>query len=160
MTASQGPLPPGSPRPTAASAGPLSFAVFALARAHRARAAQLLHRIGLHPGQEQVLMQLMDHDGQTQSELLDSVGLDQSTLSRSLRRLEQAGLVARAPAAHDRRVRLVGLTDRGRALRAPLEAAWAELEAVSVRDLDPGEAARFIALAGVVERAVARRPVG
>ena len=62
--------------PSCAQGGKLSYAIFTLARAHRSYAAELLRELGLHPGQELLLMQLLDRDGQTQSELLDSVGLD------------------------------------------------------------------------------------
>ena len=76
--------------PSCAQGGKLSYAIFTLARAHRGYAAELLRELGLHPGQELLLMQLLDRDGQTQSELLDSVGLDHSTVSKSLGRMEEA----------------------------------------------------------------------
>ena len=150
-----------SPRPPAppstAAAGPLSFAIFSLARAHRGYAAQLLRDLGLHPGQELLLMQLLERDGQAQSELLAAVGLDHSTVSKSLRRMQEAGLVTRTAAEHDRRVLVVSLTDAGRALRPALTAMWAELERVSTRDLDPAAAAAFIATAAAVQRSVEER---
>jgi len=48
-----------------------------------------------------------------QSELLAAVGLDHSTVSKSLRRMQEAGLLTREPAEHDRRVMRVSLTDKG-----------------------------------------------
>src|SRR4051812_17786031 len=108
--------------PTTAGGGPMSYAIFQLARAHRAYAAALLRAMDLHPGQELLLMQLFDRDGQTQSELLESVGLDHSTVSKSLRRMQVAGLLIREPAEHDRRVMGVHRTDKGRAMREPLAA--------------------------------------
>jgi DNA-binding MarR family transcriptional regulator len=84
----------------------------------------MLREMDLHPGQELLLMQLLDRDGQTQSELLESVGLDHSTVSKSLRRMQDAGLLVREPAEHDRRVMVVHLTDKGRAMREPLAAMW------------------------------------
>ncbi|CAM5742383.1 NADPH dehydrogenase [Streptomyces alboniger] len=100
------PTPPEEPHhasphtriPTTADEGPMSYAIFQLARAHRARAAAMLREMDLHPGQELLLMQLLDRDGQTQSELLESVGLDHSTVSKSLRRMQDAGLLNREPA--------------------------------------------------------------
>ena len=147
--------PPANPGVTAA--GPVSFAIFALARAHRAFAAELLRDLGLYPGQELLLMQLLDRDDQTQSELLEAVGLDHSTVSRSLRRMQEAGLLTRRPAESDRRVMLVSLTDRGRALREPLQEMWSTLERVTVRDLDAGTAERFVDTAARVRRAVETR---
>lgn len=138
--------------------GPLSFAIFSLARTHRSLAATMLREVGLHPGQELLLMQLLDRDGQTQSELLASVGLDHSTVSKSLRRMQDAGLLRREPAAHDRRVQLVHLTDKGRAMRAPLEAIWARLEARSTRGLQPEQIDTFVALARTVEHSLRSEP--
>jgi MarR family transcriptional regulator, organic hydroperoxide resistance regulator len=142
-------------RTTLARHGPLSFSVFALARAHRAYAAQILRGMGLHPGQELLLMQLLDRDGQTQSELLDAVGLDHSTVSKSLRRMQEAGLLTRAPAEHDRRVLRVYLTDKGRAMREPLDAMWSRLEQVSVAGLGEDAVRQFVATAEAIERSIA-----
>jgi MarR family transcriptional regulator, organic hydroperoxide resistance regulator len=146
---------PGTPG--AAATGPLSYAVFSLARAHRGYAARLLRELGLHPGQELLLMQLLDRDHQLQSELLDSVGLDHSTVSKSLRRMQDAGLLVRQPTPEDRRALVVSLTDKGRAMREPLRGMWAELERVSVRDLDATAVRTFIDLAHTIQAAVVRR---
>ncbi|MFD0317825.1 MarR family winged helix-turn-helix transcriptional regulator [Streptomyces flavalbus] len=135
------------PTPNTARDGRLSYAVFQLARVHRAQAAAMLREMELHPGQELLLMQLFDRDGQTQSELLDSVGLDHSTVSKSLRRMQDAGLLTREPAAHDRRVMVVHLTEKGRALREPIAAMWRTLEEASVQGLTADEIETFIRIA-------------
>jgi DNA-binding MarR family transcriptional regulator len=128
----------------------MSYAIFELARAHRGQAAAMLRRMGLHPGQELLLMHLLDRDGQTQSELLDSVGLDHSTVSKSLRRMQDAGLVVREPAEHDRRVMVVHLTDKGRAMREPLAAMWRALEATTAQHLSARQAEAFVQTAYTV----------
>ncbi|MFS8200899.1 MarR family winged helix-turn-helix transcriptional regulator [Streptomyces sp. CWNU-52B] len=140
--------------PSAARDGHLSYAIFQLARAHRGHAATMLRAMRLHPGQELLLMQLFDRDGQTQSELLESAGLDHSTVSKSLRRMQEAGLLTREPAAHDRRVMVVHLTDAGRALRAPIADMWRTLEEISVRDLTAQQIEAFTASAYAIERSV------
>ncbi|MFF0089187.1 MarR family winged helix-turn-helix transcriptional regulator [Streptomyces canus] len=140
--------------PTTAGEGPMSYAIFQLARAHRARAAAMLREMDLHPGQELLLMQLLDRDGQTQSELLESVGLDHSTVSKSLRRMQDAGLLVREPAAHDRRVMVVHLTDKGRALRGPIAAMWQTLEETSARDLSAEQAESFVRIAYAITDAI------
>ncbi|BBA99827.1 putative MarR family transcriptional regulator [Actinacidiphila reveromycinica] len=146
--------PPPPEPPATARDGRLSYAVFQLARAHRARAAAMLRTMNLHPGQELLLMQLFDRDGQTQAELLERVGLDHSTVSKSLRRMQESGLLTREPAAHDRRVMVVSLTDAGRALQEPIAEMWRTLERISVRDLAPDQVEAFTAWAYVVERSV------
>jgi len=144
--------PSGQPR--TARGGPLSYAIFSLARAHRGYAAQLLRRLGLHPGQELLLMQLLDRDGQLQSELLSSVGLDQSTVSKSLRRMQEAGLLVREPAPHDGRALSVTLTDRGRALEGPLAELWSELDAAAGADLSSEAVTAFIRTASAIQQAI------
>jgi MarR family transcriptional regulator, organic hydroperoxide resistance regulator len=151
-------MPTPEPRiPTTAGAGPMSYAIFQLARAHRAYAAAMLREMDLHPGQELLLMHLLDRDGQTQSELLDSVGLDHSTVSKSLRRMQDAGLLIREPAAHDRRVMVVHLTDKGRAMREPLAALWRALEETSARNLSEQQAESFVETAYAITEAISSR---
>ena len=145
------------PIPTTASEGPMSYAIFQLARAHRARAAAMLREMDLHPGQELLLMQLLDRDGQTQSELLESVGLDHSTVSKSLRRMQDAGLLIREPAEHDRRVLVVHLTDQGRAMREPLAAMWRALEETSALNLSAQQAESFVRIAYAIADAINSR---
>lgn len=143
--------------PSTAGEGPMSYAIFQLARAHRARAGVMLREMDLHPGQELLLMQLLDRDGQTQSELLESVGLDHSTVSKSVRRMQDAGLLIREPAEHDRRVMVVHLTDKGRALRDPLAAMWRALEETSARNLSAQQAESFVSTAYAIADAINSR---
>ena len=140
--------------PTTACTGPMSYAIFQLARAHRVSAAAMLREMDLHLGQELLLMQLLDRDGQTQSELLESVGLDHSTVSKSLRRMQDAGLLIREPAQHDRRVMVVHLTDKGRAMREPIAAMWQALEETSARDLSAQQAESFVRTAHSIADAI------
>jgi DNA-binding MarR family transcriptional regulator len=148
---------PDARPPSTARDGRLSYAVFQLARAHRGHAAAMLRTMNLHPGQELLLMQLFDRDGQTQSELLDSVGLDHSTVSKSLRRMQDAGLLTREPAEHDRRVMVVRLTDAGRALRGPIADMWRSLEELSVQDLTREQVESFTRTAYVIEQSIKKR---
>ncbi|MFE5406155.1 MarR family winged helix-turn-helix transcriptional regulator [Streptomyces sp. NPDC056580] len=140
--------------PSTARDGSLSYAVFQLARAHRGHAAAMLRAMNLHPGQELLLMQLFDRDGQTQSELLESVGLDHSTVSKSLRRMQEAGLLTREPAEHDRRVMVVRLTDAGHAMREPIADMWRALERLSVRNLTADQVEAFTETAYTIEQSI------
>ena len=143
--------------PSCAQGGKLSYAIFTLARAHRSYAAELLRELGLHPGQELLLMQLLDRDGQTQSELLDSVGLDHSTVSKSLGRMEEAGFVTRAPDETDKRVLRVHLTRKGLAMKSKIASMWAKLEQTTVANLDASAIRSFISLATTVQRSLVNR---
>jgi len=136
---------------------PLSHALFLLARAHRAYAAALLRSHGLHPGQELLLMQLFEQDHLTQAALLDAAGLDHSTLSRSLTRMEAAGLVARRPSEEDRRAVVVSLTPKGNSLRAPLHEVWAELERTTAGGLSATARDRLVRQLHAIRTAVVER---
>lgn len=125
---------------------PVSWAVFALARTHRAKAAALLGSLGLFPGQELILLQLWESDGLSQKTLGAMQKLDHSTIAKSIKRLEEAGLVRRERSPEDARVSLVHLTDAGRSLEPATRAAWAELERYSVRNLTAAERHGFIRL--------------
>lgn len=92
--------------------------------------------------------------GQPAKELARATGMDQSTASRNLAVLEARGLVASAPAARDRRQRLVKLTRRGRTTLIRAYPRWqkaqAELAAMTGDLTD-------LAAVGRVLRRVARR---
>ena len=126
---------------------PVSFAIFALARAHRGLAGAMLAELGLFPGQELIIMQLSERDGRSQKELVEALRLDHSTIAKSLRRMENAGLVTRVTAVDDARVKLVSLTPAGRALEERILQVWAELERLSTRALGEREQAQFVELA-------------
>jgi DNA-binding MarR family transcriptional regulator len=120
--------------PTAAGGGPVSHAIFRLARLHRMYAGQLLRRIGLHPGQELVMMQLWDLGPQRQTDLVRLMDSDAATMTRTIQRLEQAGFVRRRPSPTDRRASIIEPTTASHALRREVERVWTELE-----DLVTGE---------------------
>ena len=86
-----------------ASGGPVSHAIFRVARVHRMIAGQLLRRVGLHPGQELVMMQLWELGPQRQVDLIRLLDSDAATMTRTIRRLEHAGFVRRRPCIDDRR---------------------------------------------------------
>ena len=117
----------------------LNYLLVQIARSHRNRAQELLSGIGLHVGQELLLLHLSLGDGVTQSELAEEICVQPATLTRSLDRLTRAGLVERRVDAEDQRVSRVYLTEEGRAQRAPIEQIWRELEAWSFANLTTEE---------------------
>lgn len=113
----------------------VSFALARAGMAHRARAHQLLAEVGLHPGQEFLLRILWREGGATPGELAERLGVEPATVTKSLRRLESAGLVERGPDPDDgRRVR-VTLTAAGRDLESRTREVWDQLEANTVAGL-------------------------
>ncbi|MDD9150587.1 MarR family winged helix-turn-helix transcriptional regulator [Sporolactobacillus sp. CQH2019] len=118
---------------------PVSFAIFALSRSHRALAARMIRKAGLFPGQEIMLMQLWDRDGQSQNCLGRTLCLDHSTVAKSVCRLEAAGLVVRHRSEKDGRVTLVSLTRAGRDLKEKVLGFWSDLESITTEGLTERE---------------------
>jgi DNA-binding MarR family transcriptional regulator len=88
---------------------------------------ELLGELGLHRGEPWVLYALWDRDGLTQSELTKQLNRSPSTITKTVQRMEKAGLVERRPDAHDERLSHVYLTDAGRAIRPAVEGVWQRL---------------------------------
>ncbi|MGW7426733.1 MarR family winged helix-turn-helix transcriptional regulator [Streptomyces sp. NPDC054813] len=133
--------------PTVAGA-PMSEVLFRAARAHRITAGHLLRETGLYPGQELLMMRLWEQGEQRQADLIKTLGLDPSTVTKMLQRLEQSGFVSRSPSPADRRSVLVTTTRAGQALRDRVLRAWRDLEAVTATgftDEEYRQAMRFLA---------------
>jgi DNA-binding MarR family transcriptional regulator len=110
---------------------PLGYQLAQTCKAHRNKAGSLLAPIGLHTGQELILAHLGNEDGQTQSELVDVLCVQPATITKSLDRLEAAGLVRRRSDFEDGRVSRIHLTERGRSIQQQIEQVWQEMETIS-----------------------------
>jgi len=113
------------------------FALYTASRAVTARYRPLLDELGITYPQYLVLLVLWERDARTVKELGAALRLDSSTLSPLLKRLEAAGLVARARRSDDERSVTVRLTEAGGALRERAGAVPARL--VCDGGLDIGE---------------------
>ncbi|MDP9461837.1 MAG: MarR family transcriptional regulator [Actinomycetota bacterium] len=80
-----------------ARADALNAAIRAIGMRHRALAATLLAPLGLYPGQEILLLDLDAHGPRTQVQLATASGCEPPTITGSVRKLEDAGLVVRSP---------------------------------------------------------------
>lgn len=125
----------------------LGYQVVQLCKAHRQKAEALLSTVGLHAGQEFILMHLWNNDGCMQGELVDEICVQPATITKSLDRLEAAGFVERRPDDEDRRVSRVYLTAQGRALQLQVDALWHELETATFGDFDNTDRETFRRLA-------------
>ncbi|WP_051793205.1 MarR family winged helix-turn-helix transcriptional regulator [Kibdelosporangium aridum] len=83
-----------------------------------------------------VLTALVQNDGRPYSQLAlgHALGVDKTTMTALLDKLERSGLVVRTPDPNDRRARIPVVTEAGRELQAKL---YDLLKAVEARVLDP-----------------------
>lgn len=128
---------------------PVQRAVGGLAQGHQ-RGGGLegdLRRLGDGPQRQADLVRLLDPDA--------------ATTARTVRRLEQTGLLRRYPCADDKRAYLIEATTASHALREQVESLWHQLEDATSGNLSPAEQADVLhvleALESRLTRAAARR---
>jgi DNA-binding MarR family transcriptional regulator len=137
--------------------GPISRALGRVTRLHRAAAGELLKSTGLYPGQELLMMHLWDMGAVRQADLIDTLGVDPSTVTKMLQRLQRTGNIVRTPDPADRRAVLVEASKTSSALRPEIQAAWKTLEQRTVAGLDPAERGELQRLLEKVELNFCRR---
>jgi MarR family transcriptional regulator, lower aerobic nicotinate degradation pathway regulator len=106
-------------------------------RLHQIAVAVFLHETeshGLTPVQYAAMQTVGNQPGIDQRTLAGAIGFDTSTIGGVIDRLEARGLVQRNASPDDRRVRLLALTDAGRAL---LRAAMPSILRAQERMLEP-----------------------
>jgi len=106
----------------------ISCLVAQVAKAHRRCVSEALEDLGLHVGQEMVLLRLWEQDGLSQSELAERLIVEPPTLSKMLNHLEKMGLLERRKCREDARVCRIYLTARGKALQGPMLRCWQALD--------------------------------
>lgn len=107
----------------------ISFLVGKAAQQVARRTRELLADFDVTPTQYAALKVLWEDDGQTAAGLGTRLLIDSATITGVVDRLESAGLLERRSDAQDRRVHRLFLTERGRALQRPLDAAMDRLNA-------------------------------
>lgn len=136
------------------------FVVHDVARLLRKRFDQRARALGLTRAQWQVLAHLSRNEGINQSGLADILEIENITLGRLIDRLEEAGWVERRLCGHDRRVRLLHLTEKAKPILGRMRALGVETRNDALSGLSPEEQAALLAMlrhvrANLSERAAA-----
>ena len=105
---------------------------------------------GVTPVQYAALQSVHNAPGIDQRTLARTIGFDTSTIAGVVDRLEARGLLLRSASPADRRVRLLGLTDAGRALLAQVIPAMQRAQVRMLDPLRPAERAEFMRLLRVL----------
>ena len=88
---------------------------------HMARTVALRIRMKMSPGAIRALMLLAEEDGLSMGEMARNLGCDPSYITALVDNLDERGLARRETAPDDRRVKMVVLTDAGRAVAAEVQ---------------------------------------
>ncbi len=119
------------------------FTLAKVGRAHRGSVGELLAEVGLHVGQEMVLIELWREDGLRGGELAERLGVEPPTVTKMLRHLERCGLVGRRQDPEDARSFRAYLTDEGRSLEEPVVRCWERVEEKTLAGMSAGERRTF-----------------
>ena len=111
----------------------------ALNRKLRALFDERARSIGLTLARARLLVELARADGPIQSDLAETLEIEQPTLVRLLDGLERHGMIERRAVAGDRRARRIFLTELARAQAQDVLALLAEIRMLVLRDI-PDEA--------------------
>ncbi|GAB3958596.1 MarR family winged helix-turn-helix transcriptional regulator [Actinoallomurus acanthiterrae] len=133
-------------RQVAADNGPVGYALAHATRAHRSALQRRMAELGLHLGQELLVVDIHHNPDTTQAELVQRIGLEQPTIAKALTRMERSGFIQRTTDPGDRRVTRLRLTERGEAVVDAVTDAWADTEAQATAGLTDTEARQFIRL--------------
>ena len=88
---------------------------------HVERMAALGARLQLSPGVIKTLMRLGKQDGVSMGDMARGIGVDPSYITALVDDLDARGLARREPAPYDRRVKIIVLTEAGRAVAADID---------------------------------------
>ena len=136
----------------------ISYQLAQLCRAQRGVVGELLSQCDLRVGQEMLLLQLWDQDGQTQSALAEQLCVQPATVTVVLRRMEKAGLIQRRKDAQDQRVSRVFLTENGRNLQETVCNVWQTLERHMTADVTAEERQQLLQLLAKIQQNLQTKP--
>jgi MarR family transcriptional regulator, organic hydroperoxide resistance regulator len=119
------------------------YALAKVCKAHRGNVGELLSEVGLHVGQEMVVIELFEQDGLRGGELAERLGVEPPTVTKMLRRLERCGLVERRRDPQDARSFRVYLTEEGRELEGSVARCWERVEERTFAGMSVGERRNF-----------------
>ena len=126
--------------------------MFELIHLSKRRFMAIASEFELSPPQVMALRQLDPDEPKPMSELAIALRCDNSNVTGIVDRLEDRGLVERRPGEHDRRVKMLMITERGAQVRAGLAARLDE-PPEALADLSPEDQR---ALRDIMRRALGR----
>ena len=86
--------------------------------------SEMLRELDLHVGQDNLLCKLWREDGIPQMQLTEYMNCEPPTTTNMVKTLEKKGFVYRKKDPADGRVTRIYLTDKGSAVREPIEKVW------------------------------------
>lgn len=131
---------------------PIGRSIIDLVAAHRTVTTTKISQIGLHAGQDLILLTLLETDGQSQNALVQELCANHSAIAKSVSRMQKSGIVRTEKSATDKRVTLVYLTPKGRKLAMQTRDIWNNVEDLAVKGLSTADQQAFLRMMQIVNR--------
>ena len=132
-----------APSPEREDYSPVTYELSAAARMMRTRAASLLAAEGLFAGQDVLLLTLGGEKSLEVGEMADRLGVRPPTVSKTLTRLTETGLVSRLPVSGDKRRVAARITAKGRAKLDRIAGIRSRVERELLSGFDPKDERRL-----------------
>jgi len=123
---------------------PIEKAIINLITSYKNLITTKMRPLGLYPGQDMILLELLKNDGVSQNILVTTLCVDHSTIAKSVSRMIKNDLVKTEKSTKDKRVTLVSLTDHGRDLAKQVEQIWIDSERNATLGLSSEEQRLFV----------------
>lgn len=117
----------------------VSYLIVQIAKLHRQEISAKFSKLGIHVGQDMILMTLWEKDGITQSDIIRSLNVEPPTITKMINRMEKTDLLERRRDLTDARVSRIFLTEKGRGLQEQVVRAWSDIEEQMLQGLSPEE---------------------
>lgn len=98
-----------------------------------------MDEIGLHGGQVNVLNELWQNDGQSQAEIMKSLGVSAPTITKMISSLVNSSFIQTKKCKNDARITRVYLTKKGRVIEPLVLAQWEKLEQLALTNFSDTE---------------------
>jgi DNA-binding MarR family transcriptional regulator len=113
------------------------------ARLGRTMLAVRLLKQNLYAGQDQLMLALAEHDGQTPSALAAATGVRPPTVTKTISRLQAQGFLTKTESAEDARQAHILLTESGRSAIVGIEKAIRKTEKRALDGFDKKDLKQF-----------------
>lgn len=122
------------------------------ARAERTLMAQRLSGIGLHAGQDAVLLALAEQDGMALAQLAEKLSVTPPTITKTITRLSAEKFVEKRPSSTDGRQSFAFLTETGLEAVEEVRRLRKEVENLALAGFSPRQRSRLAKLLRKAER--------
>ena len=131
---------------------PIGKSIINLVSAHRHVTTSKISKLGLHAGQDLILLALLEQDGQSQNALVQELCVNHSAVAKSVARMKKSDILTTQKSTTDKRVTLVFLTPKGHQLALQAQKVWQNVEHIAFNNLNKTDQTNFLRLLAIVER--------